>query len=143
MYDIKLLGTDDGQNHGTRNDLAYDTAGMVQTISLASKLKQDMTKIMISEVGDNKFFTNYGTNLQSLLHKNMGQADVRKEILASVMYAIYYLNGVVNENGADAELIKSITSVDIRWDKTDPRIVYVRVEVLNKLDETIILTVGS
>src|ERR1044072_595037 len=54
-------------------DLNFDLDGNVQITTGVSKLQQDILKIMLSYVGSNELYTNYGCDVElSIGQKNLG-----------------------------------------------------------------------
>ena len=142
MKDLKVLGTQDNIYHGTFNDISYDSNNELNMIEFSSKLKQDMTKILLTEITTHKVYSGYGCNLQKLINTNIQSFDVKKEILNSVIYAFTYFNNI-NDSMDVREQIKEIVSIDIRFNVNDPRQIYLRIEVMNKNNDTMTLVLGG
>lgn len=142
MKDINFLGTIDGVNHGNNNDLQYGPDGDFITTELSDRLKQDMTKILLTEVGENKVFSGYGAGLQTLISSGLSPENVKGAIVNSVVYAFSYLNEM-NKGFDDSERIKNINNIQIKYSTSDPRAIYIRIEVVDMSDKVVSLTIGG
>jgi len=141
MKDLKILGTAENKYYGTFNDITYENGDFVM-LSGASKLKQNMAKILLTREGENKVFPGYGSNLQSLINQKIDNTSVRKNIVNGIIYAFTYLNEIDDTTDLD-EKIDQIKSIDVNIDPVDPRKVFIRIEVINKVGETLIITLGG
>ena len=49
-----------------KGDIKITNTGTVSTVTSNAKLKQDIIKILLTEVGDNKFHPEYGSHVGAL-----------------------------------------------------------------------------
>jgi len=138
MKDFKFLRTKDYEFYGNLNDLNYDSNKDIEIIENSSRIKQDIVKILSTRIGENLIFDGYGSELKSLIGQNFIQTNIQTIIKNTILYAISYIDTL--ENSADSsERIKEIKNVQITRDKYDPRIVYIKLEIILQNNETLLI----
>jgi phage baseplate assembly protein W len=86
------------------NDLQLSNVNDFDTVSGIDKLKQDLNKILLTEIGANSNFDVYGTELQTLVGGKSNPDTVRARIQASVDDALSVLEYLNRENTNDDEV---------------------------------------
>jgi len=142
MKDFKFLGSNDTKTYGNFNDISYDSNGEVALVESTAKLRQDMAKILLTDIGEHKVFQGYGSDLQSLINANVKSDTIKKQIVNSITYAFSYLNQI-NQSADLNEKIDTINSIDVRYAANDPRAIYIRIQATSGTNETITLTFGG
>lgn len=119
-------------------DILLGADGDVQTISGIEKLKQDIIKILITEIGSNRYQPWYGSRLDERL---IGTAQDTNMIVDEVYYAIgealdrlkklqqaqQSMQGVTPD-----ELIQSVQDIMVKKSPIDPRNLFIIVKILSK-----------
>lgn len=130
-YDLKIKN----------GDLVLDNSGSLTTVVGNQKIRQDIVKILLTRLGENKFHPNYGSDIGSLrigdaLSKNMVESDMKR----SVEQALRYLISLQKTQSrfqflSSSEVILDIQNVGVERDSGDPRLYNIFISVLTqKLD---------
>ncbi len=130
-YDLKIKN----------GDLVLDSGGIPTTVIGNQKIRQDIVKILLTRLGENKFHPNYGSDIGSLrigeaLSKNMVESDMKR----SVEQALRYLISLQKAQSrfqflSSSELILDVQNIGVERDSDDPRLYNIFISVLTqKLD---------
>lgn len=136
-FDLKLQG----------GDLVIGSNGDLITISDNNKLRQDIVKILLTEVGENKYHPTYGSSVGSLRigmiqDQNLLESDLR----SSVEIALNKLISYQKEQGkkqylTPGERLLSVENISVSKDDLDPRLWSINISVitgeLTRLDESV------
>jgi phage baseplate assembly protein W len=142
MDDLKNIGTDEGKYYGTHNDITYENGDFVM-VSGATRLKQNIAKILLSKPGDNQVFQGFGSQLSELIsNEQVNDPNLRKNIVNAIVYSFTYLNEI-DPTTELSEKIDSIQKIDIAGSKADPRQILIRVQCTNQLGETLTIALGG
>lgn len=121
-----------------RGDIVFGQSGEVQVVTGNSKLKQDITKILLTELGDNKFHPGYGSYIGAL---QIGSyADEKLVALDLESSARSALRNIMSLQRAQSkrqvltpgEIIIDILNVSITRDNLDPRMYNIFISVLTQ-----------
>ena len=121
-----------------RGDIKINSDGSVKTVSGNSKLRQDIIKILLTEVGDNKFHPKYGSHIGALRAGQMADDKlISLDLEASAMSAIENLMALQRAQSrrqgvGPGEVIMEVLSVSAKRDTRDPRLYNVFVSVLTQ-----------
>lgn len=121
-----------------RGDIKLSVDGLVEPVTGNTKLRQDILKILLTELGDNKFHPNYGSYIGSL---QIGQiADERLVSLDMESSARNAIRNLMSLQRAQSkrqgltpgEIIIDILDVSVSRDQVDPRLYNIYVSVLTQ-----------
>ena len=121
-----------------KGDISIASDGSMETVSGNLKLKQDIIKIILTDLGENKFHPNYGSQLGSF--KVGFYADDRlmsMDIESSVKKALDNLISMQRSQArtqalSPAEIIVDVLNVSTSRDENDPRMYNVFISVLTQ-----------
>ena len=118
------------------SDIQFGPNGSVQLVSKNEKLRQDILKIILTEIGENKFHRGYGSAIGKLsIGTAAGKDLVELDLKSSVENAIRKLMSLQKAQSSrqylsPGEIIVSIVNIDAGRDSLDPRMYNVFVSVL-------------
>jgi phage baseplate assembly protein W len=121
-----------------KGDIRLSKDGSVEIVNGNAKLRQDILKILLTEIGDNKFHPAYGSYVGSL---QIGQvADERLvslDIESSARNAVKNLMSLQRAQSrrqgmTPGEMIIDILDVSVARDEVDPRLYNIYVSVLTQ-----------
>ena len=122
-------------------DLVLDNSGALSFVSGNQKIRQDIVKILLTRIGDNRFHSRYGSDVGSLrIGDSVDQAMIELDLKRSVEEAVRYLISLqkyqsVMQVLSLSEVIIDITNIDAIRDTSDPRLYSIFISVLTqKLD---------
>jgi len=125
-YDLKL----------SKGDLVLNNSGELKIVDKNSKIRQDILKILLTEIGENKYHKYYGSQAGSLSIGGIVDEDFHKsKIEQSIFSALDNLislqrNQMRFQYLSPAETILSISRVEAFRDLSDPRMWSVFVSVI-------------
>jgi|TARA_R110001583_G_scaffold16234_14_gene66317 hypothetical protein len=117
-------------------DIHFDSSGMVKTVVKNSKLRQDIIKIILTDIGENRFHKGYGSALGRIgVGTASGRDIVELDIRSSAEAAIKKLMALQKAQAArqylsPGEIIVSIVKIEAGRDTVDPRMYNVFISVL-------------
>jgi hypothetical protein len=132
-------------------DLVLDNAGGLSIVNGNNKIRQDIIKILLTRIGDNRFHSRYGSDIGSL--KIGGVADqqlIELDLRRSAEEAIRYLISLQKSQGMRqmlslSEVIVDIVEISTERDTGDPRLYNIFVSVLTQkmdiIEETVTLRI--
>ena len=121
-----------------RGDIKIGTSGSVGLVSGNSKLRQDIVKILLTELGDNKFHPKYGSYIGALqIGYHADNKLVSLDLENSARKAIGNLMLLQRAQArrqtlSPGELIIDIVNVSVARDDIDPRLYNIFVTVLTQ-----------
>ena len=86
------------------NDIQLSVVNDFATISGIDKLKQDLNKVLLTELGQNINFEIYGTEINGLVGTKVGFDELRARIRDQVKQALQVLELLNRENTNDDEV---------------------------------------
>jgi len=138
MKDLKLLGTAEKQFYGTFNDIGYSN-GDFKTLEGNPRVKQGVSKILITRQGSLTSFILYGATLKNFIFTNIFGEETRQGVINAVVQALSYYNTL--ETSTDpSELIDTIDALDFSQDSKDPRKTYIKLAITLKDGSKITIT---
>ena len=125
-----------------KGDIKIDKTGRVSVVKSNGKLRQDIIKILLTEVGDNKFHPNYGSQVGSIQIGHYSDAKfVENDLTDSANKAIRNLMSLQRAQSrrqklSPGEMIIEVLDISVSRDQLDPRMYNIFVSVLTQaLDE--------
>ena len=122
----------------TRGDIKIKADGTVNAVAGNSKLRQDIIKILLTELGDNKFHPRYGSHIGSLQIGHHADAKlVSLDLESSARNAIRILMSLQRSQSrrqalTPGERIVDVLDVSVARDDIDPRLYNIFVSVLTQ-----------
>ena len=122
-------------------DICLDPSGQLSSVSGNQKIKQDIVKILLTNFGDNKFHSRYGSNVGALKigevsDQTLIEMDLRRSVEESIRYLIsLQRNQARSQYLSLSETILDISNIYTERDSEDPRLYNVFISILTqKLD---------
>jgi hypothetical protein len=122
----------------TRGDIKIAADGTVNAVAGNAKLRQDIIKILLTELGDNKFHPRYGSHIGSLQIGHHADAKlVSLDLESSARNAIRILMSLQRSQSkrqalTPGERIIDVLDVSVARDDIDPRLYNIFVSVLTQ-----------
>lgn len=130
-----------------RGDLVLDSSGQLNIVERNDKLVQDIIKVLLTDLGENKFHPYYGSSAGKLdIGSVLDQDFFKTKIEDGVIQAINNLIALQKNQSkyqyiTPGETILEISGVRVRRDTNDPRMWSVFVSVITLELEEISQTV--
>ena len=121
-----------------KGDIKIGSSGSVETVSGNSKLKQDIVKILLTDLGDNKFHPKYGSHVGALQIGHYADSKLMSlDIESSARNALKNLVALQRAQSkrqflTPGETIIDILSVTVKRDEADPRMYNIFISVLTQ-----------
>ena len=135
--------------NGRKIDWDFDIDGNLVTVRGLAKLQQDILKIMLSWIGSNEIYTDYGSDIdRSIGQKNLG-THTQLKIQADIIYALNYLKTQQQQlqekfgNLDPEEAIDSIQSVIVEPVSDTAYVVLVTFSTAATATSSVATTIGS
>ena len=119
-------------------DLKIDANGTVSKVTGNEKLRQDLLKILLTPLGDNKYHSKYGSHAGKLqIGSHADEKLVSLDITSSARSAIRNLMSLQRAQSkkqslSPGEIIIDILNLEVARDKVDPRLYNIFVSVLTQ-----------
>ena len=136
-YDLKIVN----------GDLSISNSGSVETVNQNNKIIQDIKKLLLTDLGDNKYHPNYGSPLGSgSIGSSQDEEFMKMNMKNSIENGIKRLinlqrNQMRYQYVSPAETIMYIKNIQVFRDAADPRMWSVFVSVvaqdLSQVEDTI------
>lgn len=120
------------------NDLKIQANGDIRTVRDTEKLRQDIIKIILTQLGSNRFHLWYGCSVsQDIIGKNLPHDMMILDIKSSVQQSLdrlksLQLQQLTTQKVSLAELINIIGDVAVYRSPDDPRQIKVEVTVYSR-----------
>lgn len=127
-FDIKLL----------KNDIAIGQDGQLRIVSDNEKLRQDIVKILLTELGENKYHPAYGSRVGSIEIGHVpDQEELEIDLSSSAETSVRRLIALQRAQSrrqylTPGETIVDIASIDVERDLLDPRMYNIFISVLTQ-----------
>lgn len=121
-----------------KGDIKINRDGTVKAVSGNAKLKQDIVKILLTDLGDNKFHLNYGSKIGALQIGHYADNTLMSlDIESSARNALQNLMALQKSQQrrqalTPGEIIVDILNVKVNRDQADPRMYNIFVSVLTQ-----------
>jgi phage baseplate assembly protein W len=119
-------------------DLKINADGTLSTVTGNSKLRQDILKILLTDLGDNKFHPKYGSHVGKLqIGTHADEKIASLDIESSARAALRNLMSLQRSQSrrqalTPGEIIIDILNLEVTRDKVDPRLYNIFVSVLTQ-----------
>lgn len=127
-FDLKIV----------KGDIAFEKDGSIRTVFGNEKLRQDIIKILITKLGENKYHPQYGSTVGTIQIGNVQDESFLKQDLTSAAHdALKNLMALQRLQAkrqylSPSETIVEIKNIDIRRDTIDPRMYNIFISVLTQ-----------
>ena len=121
-----------------KGDIKISRNGSISTVSGNSKLKQDIVKILLTDLGDNKFHPKYGSHVGALQIGHYADSRLMSlDLESSARNALKNLMALQRSQArrqalTPGEVIVDILNVMVKRDEADPRLYNIFVSVLTQ-----------
>jgi hypothetical protein len=121
-----------------RGDIVLGQSGDVQVVTGNAKLKQDIIKILLTQIGDNKFHQGYGSYIGSIqIGSYADEKLVTLDLESSARTALRNIMSLQRAQSrrqvlSPGEIIVDILNVSITRDNLDPRMYNIFISVLTQ-----------
>jgi len=125
-YDLKIIN----------GDLAISNSGSLETVNQNSKIIQDIKKLLLTDLGSNKYHPNYGSPLGEnsvgdIQDEKFLQLNIKNSIEKSINRLIsLQRNQLKYQYVSPAETIMYIKDINVFRDNADPRMWSIFVSVV-------------
>jgi hypothetical protein len=132
-FDLKIVN----------GDISINSNGDISFVSGNAKLRQDIIKIILTDLGDNKFHSKYGSRFGSLgigeiTDQGLIEGDLKSSIIESLNYLIaLQKNQSQRQILSPSEILLQILDVKIERDFSDPRMYSAYISILTQKLEQI------
>jgi len=119
-------------------DLKINADGTLSTVTGNSKLRQDILKILLTDLGDNKFHPKYGSHVGKLqIGTHADEKIASLDIESSARAALRNLMSLQRSQSrrqalTPGEIIIDILNLEVTRDKSEPRLYNIFVSVLTQ-----------
>lgn len=131
-FDLKIAG----------GDISINPDGNINIVYGNKKLTQELAKIILTDLGENKFHPYYGCSVSQLdiggiMDRNLQSSEMERSIKSSIQNLIILKsNQGFSQQLNPSELIASVDHVIVENDEVDPRVWIISIEVTTlALDE--------
>ncbi len=126
MFDLKLITLPPSNQpvSPVLNDIQVENYDLA-VIDGVTRKTQDILKILLTQIGSNLIYTNYGADLQKVGKR--ATAQVAEDISNSISQAMGYLQAMESSN-SPSERLKRIVTMNV-VDGSDPRTKIIRLIV--------------
>lgn len=131
--DFKLIQTDEPGLWATFNDIAISNGDIV-LIEGENKIKQEIVKFILTQIGTTLLFPNYGTNIPFLMNNRVSN-NLYDDLKNEIIYGCKYVQSI-NLN----ETINIAKIVSVNFETPDPRELSINIELLLTNGNTLLLT---
>jgi len=117
-FDLKIEG----------GDIKFERDGLITTVANNSKLRQDIVKILLTKLGENKFHPSYGSevgaiNIGSVPDQELFELDLQSSVEEAIIKLMSLQKGQARKQFLNpGERIISILGVSAERDLADPRL---------------------
>jgi len=127
-FDLKIV----------KGDISIERDGSIKTVFGNEKLRQDIVKIILTEVGDNKFHPQYGSNVGAVqVGTVQDETFLKQDLISSAQDALKNLMALQRSQAkrqylSPSEIIIDIKNIEIKRDTIDPRMYNIFISVLTQ-----------
>ena len=133
-------------------DLKINSDGSVATVAGNSKLRQDILKILLTDLGNNKFHPKYGSNIGKLqIGTSADEKLISLDITSSARSSLKNLMSLQRSQAkrqalGPGEVIIDILNLEVARDSADPRLYNIFVSVLtqelNRIESSVTIRIA-
>lgn len=122
----------------SKGDILINPDGTVATVFDNDKLKQDVIKILLTKIGENKYHSSYGSNIGALqigyvADKELLELDLQTSAEEAIQYLIRsQINQQKSQYLTPGEVIAGIKNIVVERDRLDPRMYNIFISIYTK-----------
>jgi hypothetical protein len=123
-------------------DLSIGNSGALDTVSGNNKIRQDIVKILLTNIGENRFHSRYGSDLGAfkvgdVSDQTMIELDLKRSIEEAIRYIMFLQKNQSKYQVLSlSEVILEIVDIRTERDSADPRLYNIYISILTqKLDK--------
>jgi phage baseplate assembly protein W len=127
-FDLKIIN----------GDISAGPDGIVNIVTGNAKLKQDILKILLTDIGSNQYHQKYGSyigrlNIGDVVDQRLIELDIENSARNAIknLMAMQRVQSKRQELSS-GEVIEDITNVSVQRDNSDPRLYNIVVSVLTR-----------
>lgn len=111
-------------------DISFDPQGRLQTLTGTNKVKQQIFKALLTELGTNPVVSGYGSTISSSIGQKF-DSFAEYQIYSSVMQTVQFLisQQITQPTLPLDETILGVQSIGVVQDATDPRVIRIMINV--------------
>lgn len=127
-FDLKIV----------KGDIAISRDGRLDVVTGNSKLKQDIIKIMLTDLGENKYHPSYGSATGALQVGSVLDAEMMSlDLSASAEQAVRKIMSMQRSQSrrqflSPSEVILDVANVSVERDQVDPRLYNIFISVITE-----------
>lgn len=127
-FDLKIV----------KGDIAISRDGTLDVVTGNAKLKQDIIKIMLTELGENKYHPSYGSATGSLQIGSVLDAEMMAiDLSSSAEQAVRKIMSMQRTQArrqflSPSEVILDVVNVSVERDQVDPRLYNIFISVITE-----------
>jgi len=124
-------------------DLSLSGSGSLDIVSGNSKIRQDIVKILLTNIGDNRFHSRYGSDIGAFRIGNVSdqkmlELDIKRSVEDAIKYLIFLQKNQSRYQILPlSEIILDIVDIRADRDSADPRLYNIYISVLTQKLEPI------
>lgn len=121
-----------------KGDIAINRDGTIKTVFDNEKLRQDIIKILLTRLGENRFHPEYGSDVGALQIGHVADADfLELDLTSSAETAVRKIMALQRAQAkrqflTPGEIIVSIVDISVTRDTIDPRMYNIFISVLTQ-----------
>jgi len=123
-------------------DLSIGNSGALDTVSGNNKIRQDIVKILLTNIGENRFHSRYGSDLGAfkigdVSDQTMIELDLKRSVEEAIRYIMFLQKNQSKYQVLSlSEIILEIVDIRTERDSADPRLYNIYISILTqKLDK--------
>jgi len=123
-------------------DLSIGDSGALDVVSGNNKIRQDIVKILLTNIGENRFHSRYGSDLGAfkigdISDQTMIELDLKRSVEEAIRYIMFLQKNQSKYQVLSlSEIILEIVDIKTERDSGDPRLYNIYISILTqKLDQ--------
>lgn len=123
-------------------DLSIGDSGALDVVSGNNKIRQDIVKILLTNIGENRFHSRYGSDLGAfkigdVSDQKMIELDLKRSVEEAIRYIMFLQKNQSKYQVLSlSEIILEIVDIRTERDSSDPRLYNIYISILTqKLDQ--------
>lgn len=123
-------------------DLSIGDSGALDVVSGNNKIRQDIVKILLTNIGENRFHSRYGSDLGAfkigdVSDQTMIELDLKRSVEEAIRYIMFLQKNQSKYQVLSlSEIILEIVDIRTERDSGDPRLYNIYISILTqKLDQ--------
>ena len=123
-------------------DLSIGDSGALDVVSGNNKIRQDIVKILLTNIGENRFHSRYGSDLGAfkigdVSDQTMIELDLKRSVEEAIRYIMFLQKNQSKYQVLSlSEIILEIVDIRTERDYGDPRLYNIYISILTqKLDQ--------